>query len=283
MQPVRRRLALDGPFAPVTLGYLEWGGEGARTVVCVHGLTRNAHDFDALAARLAAAGARVLAFDVAGRGHSSWLRDPAGYTVPTYAGHLLAALRLLGLERVDWVGTSMGGLIGMAIAAAEASPIERLVLNDIGAVIPKTALVGIKTYLDLQPTFATFADLEAHLRVIHAPFGRLTDDQWAALARSSARHDPDGWRLRYDPAIRFAYADLAEDDVDLWGLWDAIDVPTFVLRGAESVVLPAQVADAMRGRGPRAVVETVAGVGHAPALLDEGQITTVARWLDLDR
>ncbi|MFW5833359.1 MAG: alpha/beta fold hydrolase, partial [Pseudomonadota bacterium] len=140
---------------------------------------------------------------------------------------------------------------------------------------------GIKDYLDLQPTFGTFAELEAHLRLIHAPFGPLTDAQWQALARSSARHDPDGWRLRYDPAIRFAYAELAEDDVELWSLWDAIRAPTFVLRGADSIVLPADVAEAMRTRGPKAVVETVVGVGHAPALMDPQQVETVAGWLDL--
>jgi pimeloyl-ACP methyl ester carboxylesterase len=280
--PIRRRIGLDGPHHDVTLSYLEWGeAEAARVVVCVHGLTRNAHDFDDLARSLARRGARVIAVDVAGRGHSSWLADPAAYVVPTYAAHLGRLLDLLRLPPVDWVGTSMGGLIGMALAATEAPPLRRLILNDIGPFVPREALLGLKAYLDLDLRFASLAELEAHLRIIHAPFGPLTDDQWRRLARSSARQDRDGWRLRYDPAIRAAYADMSEDDVDLWDLWDAIHLPTFVLRGEQSVLLTASVAQAMAERGPKAEVATVPGVGHAPALMDAAQIATVERWLEL--
>ena len=282
MPVARRRLALDGAWRDVTLAYLDWGDPASeRVVLCVHGLTRNAHDFDDLAAHLAAAGARVLAVDVAGRGRSSWLADPNAYVVPTYAAHLARFCQLLRLPPVDWVGTSMGGLIGMALAASDAPPLRRLVLNDIGPFVPHDALVGIKAYLDLDLRFASLDDLEAHLRVIHAPFGDLDDAQWRRLARTSARRDRDGWRLRYDPAIRAAYAEMSEGDVDLWELWDRIAVPTFVLRGQTSPILPAGVAAAMAERGPRAEVVTVEGVGHAPALLAADQIATVRRWLDL--
>ncbi|TVQ36367.1 MAG: alpha/beta hydrolase [Geminicoccaceae bacterium] len=281
-QPVRRRLALDGAHAEVTLSYLEWGEPDAtQVVVCVHGLTRNAHDFDTLAAELAGAGARVLAVDVAGRGHSSWLADPSHYELETYARHLDRFLARLGLSRVDWVGTSMGGLIGMALAATAAPKIRRLILNDVGPFVPKDALALIKAYLELRPTFADFAALEAHLRTIHAPFGKLSDAQWRALARSSARQDPDAWRLRYDPAISEAYGDLAADDVDLSDLWERIRVPTFVLRGAESPLLTEAVAARMATTGPKAVVETVPHVGHAPALMDPQQIAILRRWLEL--
>ncbi len=278
----RRRIGLDGPHRGVTLSYLEWGEpDAARVVVCVHGLTRNARDFDDLAAALAERGARVIAVDVAGRGHSSWLAEPTAYVVPTYVAHLARLLDLLRLPPVDWIGTSMGGLIGMALAATEAPPLCRLILNDVGPFVPCDALLGLKAYLDLDLRFASLAELEAHLRTIHAPFGPLTDDQWQRLARSSARRDRDGWRLRYDPAIRAAYADMSQDDVDLWELWDRIRVPTFVLRGENSVILPTAVANAMTERGPTAEVLTVPGVGHAPALMEASQIATIQRWLGL--
>ena len=266
----------------VSLGYLDWGPrDAARTVVCVHGLTRNARDFDALAEDLAARGARVLAVDVVGRGRSSWLRDPSDYAVPVYAGHLSALLRDLGLHRVDWVGTSMGGLIGMALAAAEETPIGRLVLNDVGPLIPEAALRQIGRYLGLDLAFASLEDLERHLRKIHAPFGALTDEQWRHLATHGARRSGAAWRLHYDPRIRVAFEAQLDGDVDLWSLWDRIAVPTFVLRGADSTLLQPETAAAMRGRGPKAEVATVPDVGHAPALMDDGQIATVAGWLGL--
>ena len=266
----------------VSLGYLDWGPrDAARTVVCVHGLTRNARDFDELAEELAARGARVLAVDVAGRGRSSWLQDPSDYAVPVYAGHLSALLQGLGLHRVDWVGTSMGGLIGMALAAAEETPIGRLVLNDVGPLIPEAALRQIGRYLGLDPAFASLEDLERHLREIHAPFGALTDAQWRHLATHSARRSGAAWRLHYDPRIRVPFEAQLDGDVDLWSLWDRIAVPTFVLRGADSTLLRPETAAAMRGRGPKAEVATVPHVGHAPALMDDGQIATVAGWLGL--
>ena len=276
------RIRLGGEFGDLALGYTDWGDpQAARTVVCVHGLTRNARDFDALAAALAARGVRVVAVDVAGRGTSSWLDEPQGYTVPNYARHLRAFLAALGLAQVDWVGTSMGGLIGMTVAAEEDSPIRTLVLNDIGPSVPKEALGYIKTYLGLDLRFETLAELEAHLRAVHAGFGPLSDAQWHHLAVHSARETPEGWRLHYDPQIRVPFAEAAGEDIDLWAEWDRIRCPTHVLRGAESPLLTPATAEAMAGRGPRATVETVPGVGHAPALMAEDQIATVARWLGL--
>ncbi len=273
-------IALDGVYAGIELGYVDWGGPADGTVVCVHGLTRNARDFDALAQALAARGRRVIAIDVSGRGRSSWLGDPMGYVVPHYVGHLSRFLALLGLERVDWVGTSMGGIIGMGLAAAEASPIARLVLNDIGPFVPREALVQIQTYLGLDLVFASLEEVEQHLRTVHAGFGRLEDQDWRHLAEHGSLRKEEGWRLRYDPAIRIPYADLSAADIDLWALWDRISAPTLVLRGAESTLLTEETAEDMRRRGPKARLVTIPDAGHAPALMAADQIEVVARWLD---
>jgi pimeloyl-ACP methyl ester carboxylesterase len=271
---------LDGPHGDVMLGYVEWGAPDAeQVIVCVHGLTRNARDFDVLAAALATEGARVLAIDVVGRGRSSWLADPQGYALPLYAQQIARLLQLLDLPPVDWIGTSMGGLIGMALAATDAPPMRRLVLNDVGPFVPKLALSLIKTYLGLDLVFPSLEALERHLRQIHAPFGPLTDDQWRHLAEHSARQDADGWRLRYDPAIRVPYQDLADADLDLWPLWDQIRCPTLLLRGGDSILLTEATAAEMTQRGPKATLATFPGIGHAPALMAPDQIEAIRRWL----
>ena len=285
-QPVSMHLAsqrLDEPYQEIELAYVDWGERSAeRVIVCVHGLTRNARDFDALAQALAGQGARVLAIDLVGRGRSSWLADPQDYTAPNYAAHALALLAKLGVGAVDWIGTSLGGIMGMAIAAQEGSPIQRLVLNDIGPFIPKEALQQIQSYVGLDMSFESLEALEAHLRVIHAGFGPLTDAQWRHLAEHSAKQSEAGWQLHYDPDIRVPYAEMAADDVAFWELWDEIACPTFVLRGADSPLLLPQTAQDMQQRGPRAKLATFAGVGHAPALMSQDQISTIAGWLDLD-
>lgn len=271
---------LDGPQAGVRIGIVERGDPAAaRTVVCVHGLTRNARDFDALAEALAARGARVLAVDVPGRGRSSWLADKRHYTVPTYAAQLARLLELLGLEAVDWVGTSMGGLIGMALAAAPNGRIRRLVLNDVGPFVPRAALETIRAYVGTDPLFASLEEAEAYLRRIHAPFGRLTDAQWRHLAEHSVRVTPEGLRLHYDPGIRVPWEGQEVAEIDLWPLWEAITAPTLVLRGAESTLLLEETARAMLRRGPECEILTLPGCGHAPALLDPTQIEPVAAWL----
>ena len=276
------RLALPAPFEGIELGYLEYGDVGAeRTVVCVHGLTRNAHDFDVLARHLAARGARVLAIDMVGRGGSSWLADPSSYVVPTYAAHMHAFLATLKLGRVDWIGTSMGGLIGMTLAAQPGNPIRRLVLNDVGPFVPKAALAGIGLYLGLDLLFPDLRALEAHLRQIHAGFGRLDDASWRAMAERSARRVPEGWRLHYDPAIRAPFVSQETADLDLWPIYDEIRCPTLVLRGNESALLLPETALAMKLRGPRATVITIPEAGHAPALLTRREIEPVTGWLGL--
>lgn len=270
---------LGGPDLGVRLHWTAWGNaRAARTVVCVHGLTRNGRDFDDLAAGLAAT-ARVLCVDVAGRGLSDRLERAEDYAVPVYARQLCAWLDGLASGKVDWVGTSMGGLIGMAVAAASPGRIGRLVLNDVGPVIPRAALAAIGSYVGLDPLFATLGELEAHLRAIHAPFGPLTDAQWRHLAAHGGRRCPGGWRLRYDPAIRLPFAAGAQTDVDLWPVYDAISTPTLVLRGGDSTLLDAGTARAMTARGPRARLVEFPGIGHAPALMDPAQIAVLRDFL----
>lgn len=275
-------ITLDDPFAGVELGYVDRGPRGAgRTVLCVHGLTRNARDFDVLARSLARRGARVIAVDVVGRGRSSWLPDPAGYALPTYAGHLIRFLERLEVREVDWIGTSMGGLIGMLLASGGGGPIRRLVLNDVGPFIPAAALQQIGTYLGLDRTFADLDALDSHLRLIHAGFGPLTDAQWRHLATHGARQTADGWRLAYDPAIRVPFLDAAAGDIDLWDIWDGIACPTLVLHGEDSALLLGHTAEEMRRRGPKAEIVHFGGVGHAPALMADDQVAAVETWLDL--
>jgi pimeloyl-ACP methyl ester carboxylesterase len=278
----RKTVALGAEFAGLELSYLEHGLPSApRTVVCVHGLTRNAHDFDVLAEALAARDCRVLAIDVAGRGASGWLADPAQYDLPFYAAQIACLLDLLGVSEVDWVGTSMGGLIGIMLAAGKRPPMIRLVINDIGPFVPRQALQQIRAYLGLDLVFKDVAELEAHLRLIHAGFGPLTDAQWRHLAVHSSRMTPEGLRLHYDPAIRAPFAAVAEQDTDMWELWDQIRCPTFVLRGAESPLLTPTILEEMGRRGPPLQAVTLEGVGHAPALMADEQVAVIIGWLGI--
>lgn len=266
----------------LTLRWWEWGPPDGAPVLCVHGLTRTGRDFDALAEALAAQGRRVLCPDLPGRGASDWLPDPDLYVLPTYVAalaHLLA--RLDG--PVDWVGTSLGGLCGMAVAAAPGQPIRRLVLNDIGPFVPKAALARIRDYVGTEGAFPDLAALEAHLRAVHAPFGPLTDAQWRHLAETSARpagegDAPGAVRLHYDPAIAAPLRATDPADLDLWPLWERIGLPVLVLRGARSDLLLPETAARMAAR-PGVRVAEIPDAGHAPALMEPGQIGLVRDFL----
>ncbi|MDF1553120.1 MAG: alpha/beta hydrolase [Deferrisomatales bacterium] len=262
------------------VAYHEWGDPDCeRVVVCAHGLTRNGRDFDALAKALSDC-CRVVCPDMAGRGQSEWLSYPQDYGYPVYLGDAAALVARLGARRVDWVGTSMGGLIGMLLAANPGTPVRRLVLNDVGPFIPKRALERIAAYVGNAPAFHDLGSVEAYLREVHAPFGSLSDEQWRHLAEHSTRVLPDGtFALHYDPAIGTTLRAAPFQDVDLWAVWDAVRCPTLVLRGADSDLLMPEVAAEMARRGPRAQVVEVAGVGHAPALLAPDQIERIRSWL----
>ena len=275
-----RRIHVEGPDRRYGLSYADWGRTGtARTVVCVHGLTRNGRDFDHLA-RVLAEERRVICPDIVGRGLSDPLTDPEHYALPTYVGHMVQLLSGLGLDEVDWIGTSMGGLIGMGVAAMEASPIRRLVLNDVGPFLPKVALERINTYLGLDLRFASLDALEAHLREIHFGFGPLTDAEWRHLAEYSAARREDGrFGLNYDQRLGQPMKTGPIEDVELWPVWDQIRCPVLVLRGISSDLLLAETAAEMTRRGPRAEVVEVDGTGHAPALMAKDQIAIVSSWL----
>lgn len=264
------------------IAYTEWGDpEADRTVVCVHGLSRQGRDFDHLAAALAARGCRVVCPDLVGRGRSGRLRDPDEYGLPQYALDMTMLIARLGVAEVDWVGTSLGGLIGIVMAGLPGSPIRRLVVNDIGPFVPWAALRRIGDYLRAAPRrFAGLDAFEAYLRDVYAPFGDLTDAEWRHLASHSVRADGEaGLAVRYDPGIAEAFRPSRLSNVSLWSYWDAITAPTLVLRGAASDLLLPHTAREMTERGPRARLIEIAGCGHAPALMDAGQIAIVADWL----
>jgi pimeloyl-ACP methyl ester carboxylesterase len=274
-----RRIQVAGPDGDYGLSYADWGRpDAARTIVCVHGLTRNGRDFDHLATALQDH-ARVICPDMVGRGLSDPLRDPEEYALPTYVAHMLQLWEKLELRQVDWVGTSMGGLIGMGVAAAGV-PIQRLVLNDIGPFIPKAALERVNRHLGLSLSFASLEALEAHLREIHAGFGPLSDAEWRHLAEHSASRREDGtFRLSYDQRLAEPMKRGPLADIDLWPVWDQIRCPVLVLRGTQSELLLAATAEEMTRRGAGAEVVEIDGTGHAPALMAKDQIAIVRDWL----
>ena len=255
-------------------------------VLAVHGLTRQALDFDVLAQALAPH-RRVVALDVAGRGHSDWLSDPARYAVPTYVADTLALIQHLQPRELSWVGTSMGGLIGMALLGSGAAQARALVLNDVGPTLEWLALRRIGAYVGQAPVFATQDEGMNHLALLHASFGAHSPEQWRALSLPMLRPTTNGWRLHYDPAIAQAFVgmpqtmDQAAHDAQqvLWALYDAIACPTLLLRGAQSDLLSPATAQAMTQRGARATLHTVADVGHAPTLVQPAQVEVVRDFL----
>ena len=271
------------------MAYVEWGDPAnPRVLVCVHGLTRCGRDFDFLAGQLAG-DYRVICPDVVGRGMSDWLRVPLHYAVPQYAQDMAALLARLDVESVDWLGTSMGGMIGMAIAAQPGSPIRQLILNDVGPVIAAAAIDRIGEYLATPPDFASLAEAEAYIRAVAAPFGQLTDAQWRHLTVNVVKDGPAGrLQLRYDPgiAVPFVAALQAQGpgkDVEFWPIYDAIQCPTLVIRGENSDLLSRATVSAMRERGPRASSVEVPGVGHAPTFMDASQVSLVTDFLQSGR
>ena len=256
----------------------EWGArDNPRVVVCVHGLTRTGRDFDVLGEALAPTH-RVLAVDMPGRGRSEWLRVKTDYVYPTYLTTLVALIAASGARTVDWVGTSMGGLLGIVMAAQPDSPVARLVVNDVGPTIEPSAIRRIGDYVGTDPTFGTEGELIAYMRSI-SPFGSLDDAQWRHLARTASAQRADGrYGFVYDPGIAVPFRD-APAVTDLWPLWDAIACPTLVLRGARSDLLAATTAHAMTQRGPHARLIEFEDVGHAPSLLVPDQVEAVVTFL----
>lgn len=295
--PVHGAAAAGG--GPRRMAYWDWpaqpGADARRVVICVHGLSRQGRDFDTLA-RAITPFARVLSVDVAGRGHSDWLADPAAYQVPTYAADLAQLITWVRIDnpqaQIDWVGTSMGGLIGMAIAAQPALAPRRLVLNDVGPVIQWEALQRIGAYVGRNPSFDSAQAAVDYLASISAGFGPHSAEQWLALSLPMLREREGRWWLHYDPAIAVPFRTLSEasdeaasrqavqaGEAALWGLYDAIRSPTLLLRGADSDLLTRATAEQMVARGPQARCVEFAGVGHAPTLVAESQVRAVSNFL----
>ena len=276
---IPRSLPCLTPHGFHRLNYYEWGdASNPRVLICVHGLTRNGRDFDDFAKAMSGE-YRVLCPDIAGRGQSEWLTHKEDYSYPVYCADMAALIARSGAEQVDWVGTSMGGLIGMLLAAQPGSPIRKLVMNDVGPLIPKASLERIATYAGKAATYASFEEFEQYIRVVSAPFGPLTDAQWRHLAQTNSKQLEGGrWGSIYDPAIATPFKGPIADVV-LWPFWDMVRSETLVLRGGESDLLLKETAGEMTRRGPKAKLAEFAGVGHAPMLMDPAQINVVRQFL----
>lgn len=261
---------LNGAFH--RLAVWEWGDPAAAPVVCVHGLTRQGRDFDALAAELAA-DRYVLCPDLPGRGESDWLPEAALYQPLSYVQALAHLLARVG-RPAAWVGTSLGGICGMLLAAAPGVPITRMVLNDIGPFVPRAALARIRDYMTPEKTFASLDAAADYFATVHAPFGKLTRAQWLDLARHSTRPRPEGGlRLHYDPRMAEPIRAAEPQDMDLSAVWARIDLPLLTLRGATSDLL---LAETLTDMAAKSATHVVADAGHAPALQDAETIGIVA-------
>ena len=271
-----RYLAISGHEIHVT----EWGPVDAPALVMWHGLARVGRDFDTAAAHFADR-FRIVCPDTVGRGLSSWSAEPArDYTIASYVDHAALVLDGLGVGRCAWVGTSMGGLVGLAAATGPLKGrIDKLVLNDVGPELPAAAVARIKTYVTRIPDFASLTEYESYLRVAYQGYGQQSDAEWRRMAETSARRRDDGRiTVHYDPKVMTIFAEAADGD-DLWPTFDALACPILVLRGEQSDLLTAEIAEAMSRRGPRPDVVTVPGCGHAPALNSANQLAALDRFL----
>lgn len=263
------------------MAYTEWGDPaGRRVLVCAHGLSRCGRDFDSLA-RVMSGHYRVVCPDMPGRGLSGWLKNPMEYQVQTYVADMVTLLARVDADSVHWVGTSMGGMIGMALASLADTPVQKLVLNDVGPIVAAASLGRIGEYLGKAPQFPDFATAVQYIRAVSAPFGAHTDAEWSTLTEHVTRRQADSsYRMHYDPAIAVPFNAAAPDkDIELWSYYDAIRCPTLVIRGALSDLLKRETVQEMAGRGPRAKTVEIEDVGHAPTLMHADQIAIVRDFL----
>ncbi|MEK6684917.1 MAG: alpha/beta hydrolase [Pseudomonadota bacterium] len=282
-------LSADGKQKePHYIAYTDWGDpQNPHIVVCAHGLTRNCRDFDYLA-RALQSDCRVICVDVVGRGQSDWLEHAHDYDYyPLYLSDAMSLIAHIQAQyatsvTLDWVGISMGGLIGwiLAIQTAIPTPIHKLVMSDIGPLIPAVALKRIADYVGKDPRFDSFEAFKKYMKVISVSFGPLTEEQWDHMAIHSTREYADGsYGFRYDPKIAISFKEHEIKDINLWEQWDQLNIPTLVLRGIESDVLTAEIAAQMQVRGAKARIIELPGIGHAPMLMDDNQIKIVRDWL----
>ena len=283
-EPRERSVQCASPSGLHRMAYTEWGDPAnPQVLVCVHGLSRNGRDFDNLA-RAMTDSHRVVCPDIVGRGRSDWLRDPSGYGVPQYVTDMMVLIARLDVETVQWLGTSMGGLIGMVLASLPGTPVSRLLLNDVGPAISSESIRRIGEYIGRAPKFAGLEEAERYIRAVSAPFGALSDTQWRALTESSVRPAADGGlEMIYDPKIADSFhRATAAGMIDLWPMFDRVRCPTRIVRGEFSDLLSAEVAQAMTARGPHPDLVQVPGVGHAPMFMDEAQIAIAREFFTAD-
>ena len=261
--------------------YSDWGAEDGRPIVCVHGLTGNGFDFDFIAPALVEDGYRVIAVDLPGRGRSDFLSNPLDYNYETYLQNLGDLLTHLGLTRTDWLGVSLGGLLGMRMAGEENSPIERLILNDIGPEVPKDALNFIYQVIKQPYYFEDVAELEQRMRATRGlSWGPVTDEQWAHMAQHNARATDDGRvTYAYDAEIARVFEGEPLGSVDMWACWNAIACPVMVIQGGQSILLTTDIIENMRQSGPAFDFQVFDDCGHVPSLMAEEQIQAVRGWL----
>jgi pimeloyl-ACP methyl ester carboxylesterase len=266
------------------MAYWEWGdAANPRVLVCAHGLTRQGRDFDTLARALCDT-YRVVCPDVVGRGRSDWLADPMTYAVPQYVADMVTLLARLDAKEVDWVGTSMGGLIGLGVAALKGSPLRRFVINDVGPTIEPAAIARIGGYVGRAAQWSTLDEAADALWEISQGFGPHTRDQWLALTEPQLQQDGGVFKPRSDPSIALPFKAVTPQmaqagEALLWQAWDLLKLPTLLLRGADSDLLSAATAHAMTQRGPRATLIQFDGVGHAPMLVQPEQVAAVRDFL----
>jgi len=262
------------------MAYTEWGDtNNPNVLICVHGLTRNSRDFDFLAKQLCHQ-YRVICPDIIGRGKSDWLPQAKEYNYETYVTDMLNLMNQLNLKNVDWLGTSMGGIIGMSIAATQPQLIRRLILNDIGAFVSKQALQRISTYLKIiPPFFKNLKAVEMHLRDIYMTFGYLPDEQWQQLAIHGSYKKEGRYYLGYDPKIFEIFQQHINQDIDLWQIWQAINIPMMVIHGEDSDVLTQETLNKMKAIHPSIFIVHYPNVGHAPMLMTKAQTDKIINWL----
>lgn len=271
---------------PLKMIYSEWGAENDNLIICIHGLTGNGQDFNAIAPKLAGDGYRVIAPDLPGRGRSGFADNPEDYRYRQYLediGYLLAHLGVIEERSIDWLGVSLGGLLGFRLAAQPASPIRRMVVNDIGPHVPEADLNFIKKVLAKDYAFENFDEFTKAIKALREPsYGKLDDKQWRAMAQTISRKLPDGrYTFAFDPAIREMFDKEPIGEKPLWPFWDAMDQPTLVLRGETSTIFPPDVAQEMTTRGPgdKMTLKVIKGCGHVPPLVTDDQIDIIRDWL----
>lgn len=263
------------------ISYLEWGAENDNTMVCVHGVSRNAHDFDVLAKRLSPSN-RVICPDVVGRGHSDHLINADGYDYLQYNADMNVLLGRIGPQKVDWLGTSMGGIIGMVFASLPQTPIKRLIVNDIGPFIARDNLTTIGEYIGRSGEFRNLAEVETYLREIYAEFHPMSDQDWADMAEHSSKRTSRGtYRMRMDAGVGDSFRNrISLFDVDMWDTWDNIQCPVLILRGENSSFFARETAEEMLTRGPKSTLIEFPHAGHTPSLRGQEQIDAIVNWLD---